>query len=270
MPHLLIKTVDETLDKIINDKCSVSRFGDGEFHMLMMTGNIRFQTLNNRLSIKLNEVIKSKLEKHIVCLPPIFESVDFMIDMPKNHWIWWLNWFGNRLTPYIDMNKEYYDSFMSRLYFVYKDKSKVKERFNKAKLIWNNRDIVIVEGEKSRLGVGNDLFNNSKSIQRILCPAINAFFKYDEILNEVKKQDASKLILIALGPTATVLAYDLCIEGYQAIDIGHIDLEYEWFLQGATELCPVKNKYVDGTPDGIIVGEIHDMKYESEIITTII
>ena len=27
--------------------------------------------------------------------------------------------------------------------------------------------------------------------------------------------------LLALGPTATVLAYDLCKMGYQAVDIGH-------------------------------------------------
>ena len=40
------------------------------------------------------------------------------------------------------------------------------------------------------------------------------------------------MILIALGPTATVLAYDLAKAGYWALDIGHLDLEYEWFLKG--------------------------------------
>ena len=35
----------------------------------------------------------------------------------------------------------------------------------------------------------------------------NLYKKYDK--KEVKKQDKSKLILIALGPTATILAYDL-------------------------------------------------------------
>lgn len=270
LTQILVKTVDETLDKIINDKCSVSRFGDGEFAMLMLLHNLRFQVLDKRLSIALDSVINSRLENHIVCLPPVFESVDYLSDLPRNFWGWWVNWYGHLLTHYIDMNKEYYNSFISRLYFAPKDKSKVKESFDKAKLIWNNRDILIVEGEQSRLGVGNDLFDNSKSIQRILCPAINAFSKYDEIFNEIKKQDTSKLILIALGPTATVLAYDLCAEGYQSIDIGHIDIEYEWFLQGVTEVCPVKNKYVDESIDGRIVGEIHDIKYESEIIAKII
>jgi len=98
MVYPLIKNVDETLDRIINDKCSVSRYGDGEFHMMMMIGNIPFQT---------------------------------------------------------------------------------------------------------------------------------------------------------------------------AIDIGHIDIEYEWFLQGVTEVSVVKNKFVNECGGGANVGDIHDIKYENEIISKI-
>lgn len=39
--------------------------------------------------------------------------------------------------------------------------------------------------------------------------------------------------MISLGPTATVLAYDLFKAGYQAIDFGHVDVEYEWWRMGA-------------------------------------
>ena len=49
----------------------------------------------------------------------------------------------------------------------------------------------------------------------------------------------NKLILIALGPTATILAYDLYKLGYRAIDIGHIDIEYEWFLRKANTKIPI-------------------------------
>lgn len=31
------------------------------------------------------------------------------------------------------------------------------------KAIWKDRDVVFIEGEKSRLGVGNDLFDNVKA-----------------------------------------------------------------------------------------------------------
>ena len=46
---------------------------------------------------------------------------------------------------------------------------------------------MLIEGYFSRNGIGNDLFNNAKSIKRILCPPKNAFFVYDKIINEVKK-----------------------------------------------------------------------------------
>ena len=48
--------------------------------------------------------------------------------------------------------------------------------------------VLLVEGEKSRLGVGNDLFENTGSVKRILCPSENAYEKYDEILKEILKE----------------------------------------------------------------------------------
>ena len=88
------------------------------------------------------------------------------------------------------------------------------------------------------MGVGNDFYENAKSIKRIICPANNAFNKYDEIFNAIKELGKNKLIILALGPTATILASDICnlnhekIE-YQALDLGHMDIEYEWFLRKA-------------------------------------
>ena len=79
-----------------------------------------------------------------------------------------------------------------------------------------------------------------KSIQRIICPVINAFNLYSKIVNTVKKKvSKNKLILIALGPTATLLSFDLYKLGYQSIDVGHVDIEYEWFLRNAKRKIPI-------------------------------
>ena len=73
------------------------------------------------------------------------------------------------------------------------------------------------------------------------------------------------MILLAIGPTATILAYDLYKEGYQAIDIGHVDIEYEWFLRQAKTKIKIENKYVCEAGAGQNVGDIQDEKYLSEI-----
>ena len=59
------------------------------------------------------------------------------------------------------------------------DKNNSKTTFENLKKIWNGKNIIIIEGRYSRLGVANDLFNNAKSEKRILCPEKNAFAKYD-------------------------------------------------------------------------------------------
>ena len=119
--------------------------------------------------------------------------------------------------------------------------------------IWEGRDIIFIEGEKSRLGVGNDLFDNAQSIHRILCPPCNAFNSINRIRAEACKQNKNVLFLIALGPTATVLAYDLFKAGYQAIDIGHVDVE---------------RKYVNEALNGSQVADAGE-EYNRQIITKI-
>lgn len=86
---------------------------------------------------------------------------------------------------------------------------------------------------------------------------------------ELIKQDPSnqeKLVLLALGPTATVLAYDLAILGYQAVDIGHIDIEYEWYQKKAFEKIPIEGKFVNESATNCLDFQIEDPTYEKSII----
>lgn len=78
-----------------------------------------------------------------------------------------------------------------------------------------------------------------------MCPEKNAFNFYKEILNQSSSLPSSKLIIIALGATATVLAYDLSKLGYQALDLGHLDLEYEWFRLKSKDAVQIPGKYTN-------------------------
>ena len=267
-PKPSIRTIDETIDYIIKNQASISRYGDGELK-LMNNKSIFFQNHSEELSNRLKEIAKSSCKNHIVCIPDIFADLTIYDEEPYEYWKLHVAKTRRLWYSILNRDKQYFNSFISRCYYMYKDKSKSREWFKKIKLIWNNREVVIIEGEKSRLGIGNDLLNNCRSIERILCPVKNSFSKYEEILEQAQKIDKNKLILLALGPTATVLAYDLCKLGYQAVDIGHLDIEYEWFLMGATKKIKVKNKFIGEAKGGTEVGELKDEVYINQIIASI-
>ena len=114
--------------------------------------------------------------------------------------------------------------------------------------------------------------SNSKSIKRIICPAKHAFRVYDKILKAILTIDKSHLVLIALGPTASVMAYDLCNLGYQAVDIGHADIQYELFLRNAKEMIYIPFKFVNEYNNGKneTVEEVKDVNYYNQIIFKIL
>ena len=175
-----------------------------------------------------------------------------------------------KIAKILNKNKIYYSSFISRFYIFYKKKKGIEKYIKQLKKIWDKKEVLIIEGRQSRLGIGNDLFDNMKSIQRIICPKENSFNIYDKIIKEVLKVSKKRLILIALGPTATILSYDLYKLGYQAIDIGHVDIEYEWYLRKAKERIKIENKYVNEVSNGRKnISKIKDKNYYNQIISII-
>tara|TARA_Y100000590_G_scaffold270884_1_gene304178 strand:+ start:1574 stop:2488 length:915 start_codon:yes stop_codon:yes gene_type:complete len=265
-----IKNSDETLDLLLNSNLSIARFGDGEFGVMRNMWDDCFQNATPTLAKKLQKILKSDNENVIIGINYMLCSVE---ELNEKNQFWWLKYLKRHrldVYKYLDLNKQYYDSMITRPYMSYKDKSHAGDFFKKMKLLWQDKNIVIVEGEKSRLGVGNDLFDNAKSLKRILCPATEAFDKYDEIFESCKQQDKDTLFLLALGATATVLAYELAENGYRALDIGHIDIEYEWFLNKSNKKDVVKNKYVNENRKGRDIGKCNDRKYINSIIKEIL
>lgn len=265
-----VLSVEETLDKIIQETCSICRYGDGEFLYIIDKLNLPFQCYDSVLRNRMIEILISNSSNILIGLPIGYSSHENLNKSSIKTWRSQISWIYPRLKKYLDMNKVYYNSSMTRVYIDYVNKSDSIRYFEKLKKIWEGREVVLIEGEKSRLGVGNDLFENVSKLKRILAPMHNAFSKIDEISREVLKHEKTKLILIALGPTATVLAYDLAREGYQAIDIGNIDIEYEWFLRGATNKVKIPGKYTSEAKDGRIVEDVDDPLYQSQIIRKIL
>ena len=273
VPVPIMQNVDQTIEKIIEDNCSLTRFGDGEF-VLMGGGRIDYQTRNDQLAVRLKEVLASGLPDLLVALPPCFGALDHFLPPVAAFWRKWASRKRELIYSYLDMDRVYYDAFFSRVYIqdhkTEEHYKKCEVYYDRVKQIWQGRDVVICEGEGTRFGMFNDLLDGANSILRILCPPRNAFDKYDQILSAFNDIDKQKLIIIALGPTATVLSYDLCRKGYQAIDTGALDVDYEWFLRKETELgVPLEFKYVDSGKKGRKCQPLDDPEYKSQIIERI-
>lgn len=267
VPEVL--SIEATIEEIRSKKLSVSRFGDGE--MLLIGGEgIRFQHADPKLAQRLQEVLTSDSPGHMICISDAFEALNRYNRRARRFWRAHFYLYGSLWDKFLTNGRSYGNTFITRPYIDFADKSKSKTWFLLLKKLWAGRDIVFVEGEKSRLGMGNDLFDNASSIRRILCRSKGAFDQYDAILHEVTKLDQQCLILIALGPTATVLAYDLGEAGYQAIDVGHIDIEYEWLRMGAQHKVDIKSKYVNEVSGGerVIVQDEHI--YQGQILKKLV
>ena len=260
-PH--VYDTKKTIQLLKTGNFSLARFGDGEF-MCMQEKNIPFQKSSKKLAERLKQILANNNKKLLVGIPDAFGVTT------SDFWNNFISKTRNWLYQYINFNSYYVDACVSRIYGCNpKNIKNSRVLFNELKNIWNNKNVIFVEGEESRLGFGNDLFNNTKSIKRILCPKINAYNVYDKILIACKKQPKNYLFILALGPTATVLADDLSKNGYTALDLGHLDIEYEWMNMKADHIVPVPFKYVNEAKGGQYVKKIQDKIYSSQIIEKI-
>lgn len=243
---ICMKSAEELMHLIIKRGFSLCRFGDGELEIMRKKERLWYQEVNINLTIRLQEVLNTKDPNIIIAVANNFGNLSCYTERSADGIRQYLS--GGRrkeILKLLDKNRIYYDAYVTRPYYMYKDKSYADKIFALFKKVWDNRHLLIVEGKYTKNGVRNDLFKNTNSIRRILCPDRNAFNKYEEILYTVKKVvKKGELVLISLGPTATVLAYDLARCGIQALDIGQIDNEYEWFLRKTDDRVEIPGKVV--------------------------
>ena len=249
-PFQNLKIMDsfESIQYIIDHRCSISRYGDGELSFFW-GGKVGFQVVDEELIIRLKHVLQATdAPNHVVGIPYYVKNVDGTVKITRTFWGDFMRKYGKRLRPFFSDKRTYIDTQISRFYIEYYDRDRSTRQLQMLKQIWEGRDVVIVEGNQSRTGVGNDLYSNAKSLYRILGYSTNGFSHYDDMLKAITthvdpKDD--KLILLSYGPTATILAYDLAKLGYQAVDLGHLDIEYEWYRKGDMSGGVVEGKYTN-------------------------
>lgn len=266
-----IKTVSETMYELINSEKSMCRFGDGEFACI--SGNLRAQFTTRYytgLADRLKEVLASNNDDIMIAIADNYgdlssyscqsrrEIRSYMTqDIRKQH------------EALLDINREYYNAYITRPSMFCNNDSKLLEKYMESfKLLWKGKKAVIIEGSNTGFGALNDLLDTCSDIRRVIAPSKDAFEKYNDIINAVLKEDENSLYLIALGPVATVLAYDLAKRGRRAIDIGHLDIEYEWMKRGEYRTA-IPYKYVNEVVGGTEPEAIDDALYKEQIVIKI-
>lgn len=232
-----------TLRHILKYRYSVARFGDGELdYILNIQRNIGFEHFSTALAKSLNQAFKERHPRLIVCLPYAIINTRGRKPSSKEFWHNYVAERRHDFAKIFDPSYTYGDAQITRPYIAYRHTLHARYVYRQFRRIFSGRDILIVEGAKTRIGVGNDLLTGAKSVRRILVSEKNAYDHYQIIKHHTLKHSSpNDLILAAIGPTATVLAAELS-KTRQILDVGHIDIEYEWLRRGVKDKVAIPGK----------------------------
>lgn len=220
-----LRVIDEseTLRALCDRRASLARYGDGELE-IMIGREIHFQEYDPRLARRLREVLRAASAKFLVGIPN-FDALRIKTAARKRNWERYRLMFSHLIRR----DADYHSAFVSRPASVVGLES--AEYFQAFEPLWAGRDVVLVHNNAET--INHPLLSQARSLHHIACPPRNAFAQYDALLAETSAhlRTPDVLFLIAAGPTAGVLAWDLAQLGAQALDIGHLTNAYDEFLR---------------------------------------
>ncbi len=215
----------ETLRQVCAGR-SIARYGDGEFKMAAHGAGIKSQNPDEALSQRLREILA--------------DSGDCLVGIPNIHSETPKSEFWSKHLRFAELlsDRPYVSSFISR-----PDSApwiNTDEYWALLESLWVGEDVTVVRGSGKSLAP-EDLIGAGE-ITDVLCRKQHAYQDYDEILGRI---GTPKRALICLGPTATVLAVDLCRRGVHAIDLGHVAIFMRKRRRGELLAVSDEDKSVD-------------------------
>lgn len=219
----------ETVQILEQRAVSLIRYGEGEISLIRGEG-IPFQSYDEKLAGRLKELLRAQEEGLCIGIPYYF------LHPVKN------------LTPYAmqralavavqrsvllrgcNRNTQYLDACVMNAYQTYA-KYDFKSHYNQMQALLSGRDVTVVCGEEILDRLQYKALDVCKSAVYVYGPAMNAYSEYDALLDKVLKTDKNRLVLVAMGPTAKALVYDLYKAGYQAWDMGHYFKDYDAYMR---------------------------------------
>lgn len=243
--RIKVHTIDETIDELLHTDKSMVRFGDGEIVMIRGV-DLMLQQAAPEIGEGLAGILAYQNDDLMVTIPDIFRTLSDHNQASRQFWKDHLLFNRKTYERYCNKERVYGSTFVSRCYYFAKDRSSCDRWFAKIRKIWENKEVVIVEGTRTHNGVGNDLFDSASGIERIICPPSNAYGALPAILDASLAYDKDRLFLLSVGVAAKFLTVELFQRGYRVLDIGNMDMEYEWYLRNAPDKMSLEKHNIVG------------------------
>ena len=210
-PHVLGES--ETLDLMVSGR-SIARYGDGEF-AIAEDRSIRNQKGHPALASRLRAILLGEAGECLVGIP------NLLAPLPQKKAYFWRKY--TRCAALLNTQGSYVSSFVSR-----PDNAPwldTPSYWDRLESLWAGQDVTLVRGDDPKDTGGVSLVKkdlaSARSVTEVIAPGINAWAQYDVILEKVGTPSRA---LLCLGPTATVMAVDLCRRGVHALDLGHVGM----------------------------------------------
>ncbi|CAM2065225.1 FkbM family methyltransferase [Sulfidibacter corallicola] len=236
----------DTLD-VLAEARAICRFGDGELKYALMKQPIVAQRMDETLHLRLRQVLANDQPGVLVGIPPIYTELSKL----NLDWINFYMWreLRDKTNPYFrGSSATWYSSFITRPEGIVGLMS--DDYFDRFKELWADKHLIFVGNMRHVRQPGwhlhflsptelehHELFDNAASVTVIPTPRKNAWDQYDALLSECREQaknsaDKDCLFLLSVGPTATVMAWDLARAGLRAFDFGQLPMIYDLFRHG--------------------------------------
>lgn len=216
----IVRSEDDTLKRVLAG-ASIARYGDGEFKHCADQRNVS-QAADPALAARLRNILHES-GNCMVGIPNL--NPDALAGMSEEKREWWTKIGKSVRAEYFAAERTYSSAFITR-----PDSAPWINRpdyWHAIESLWLGLDVTLIRG--THKGLTPDDLAGARSVREIRAAAQHAYSDYAGILERTGKPARA---LICLGPTATVLAVDLCARGVHAIDLGHIALFLRKFRRG--------------------------------------
>ena len=224
-----ITPVLETAQHLLYTNASLARIGDVELQ-LMMNKSFWKQEASSELSDKLLTILRSNDPTLMIGLQDFYSGCP---QIAEGYAISWNNQtsFRNFVLTHAPLDKQYFATLISSPYATntWTHCILFDQFYQTLRQVWKDKDLVILRGDNKQ-EYQYDIFDTAHHQSIYYAPRYQAWSAYKELKEKLMKENADQLFILSIGPTATVLTYDLHQAGRRAFDLGHLSKDYNDYM----------------------------------------